>query len=96
MRRDQNLLVVLVCAGAFIANLDSTIVNIALPTLSSEFGDIPSLVSWTVLSYLLCETGFILPFGKLSDIKGCQVRLSVWTWRFHGRINSLRRVFKHR
>lgn len=36
-RRDQNLLVALVCAGAFIANLDSTIVNIALPTLSSEF-----------------------------------------------------------
>ena len=69
-RRDQNLLVALVCAGAFIANLDSTIVNIALPTLSSEFSVSPSVVSWTILAYLLCETGFMLPFGKLSDIKG--------------------------
>ena len=69
-RRDQNLLVALVCAGAFIANLDSTIVNIALPTLSAEFGISPSVVSWTVLAYLLCEAGFMLPFGKLSDIKG--------------------------
>ena len=69
-RRDQNFLLALVCAGAFIANLDSTIVNIALPTLSSEFSVSPSIVSWTVLAYLLCETGFMLPFGKLSDIKG--------------------------
>ena len=69
-RRDQNFLLALVCAGAFIANLDSTIVNIALPTLSSEFGVSPSVVSWTILAYLLCETGFMLPFGKLSDIKG--------------------------
>ena len=69
-RKDQNRLICLVCAGSFIANLDATIVNIALPTLSKEFHISPSIVSWTVLAYLLCETGFMLPFGKLADIKG--------------------------
>lgn len=71
--KDQNLLIALVCAGAFIANLDATIVNIALPTLSAEFNVSPSVVSWTVLAYLLCEAGFMLPFGKLADIKGIKL-----------------------
>ena len=71
--KDQNLLIALVCAGAFIANLDATIVNIALPTLSAEFKVSPSVVSWTVLAYLLCEAGFMLPFGKLADIKGIKL-----------------------
>lgn len=70
--KDQNLLIALVCAGAFIANLDATIVNIALPTLSAEFKVSPSVVSWTVLAYLLCEAGFMLPFGKLADISQVQ------------------------
>jgi EmrB/QacA subfamily drug resistance transporter len=69
-RHSQNRLIALVCLGAFIANLDATIVNIALPTISKEFQVSPSVVSWTVLAYLLCETGFMLPFGKLADIKG--------------------------
>jgi len=71
--KNQNLLIALVCAGAFIANLDATIVNIALPSLSAEFKVSPSVVSWTVLAYLLCETGFMLPFGKLADIKGIKL-----------------------
>jgi EmrB/QacA subfamily drug resistance transporter len=66
----QNRLIAIICAGTFIANLDATIVNITLPTLSEEFSVSPSVVSWAILAYLLCETGFMLPFGKLADITG--------------------------
>ena len=66
----QRWLVALVCAGAFIANLDATIVNIALPTVARDFQVSPSSISWVCLACLLCETGFLLPFGKLADMKG--------------------------
>lgn len=66
----QNILIALICAGAFIANLDATIVNITLPVLSREFSVCPGSVSWTVLAYLLFEAGFMLPMGKLADLKG--------------------------
>ena len=59
--KHQNLLIALICAGAFIANLDATIVNIPLPVLSQEFSVSPSSVSWTVLTSLLFEAGFMLP-----------------------------------
>ncbi|MEE9913461.1 MAG: MFS transporter [Deltaproteobacteria bacterium] len=68
--RHQNALIALICAGAFIANLDTTIVNITLPILSQEFSVSPGTVSWTVLAYLLFEAGFMLPMGKLADMKG--------------------------
>jgi len=66
----QNILIALICAGAFIANLDATIVNITLPVLSREFSVCPGSVSWTVLAYLLFEAGFMLRMGKLADMKG--------------------------
>lgn len=69
-RAGQAKLIALICSGAFIANLDATIVNITLPTLSREFGVSPSAIAWVVLSYLICETGFMLPFGRMAQIRG--------------------------
>ena len=52
------------------ATLDSSIVNIALPTLTKEMGpDLPR-VKWVVISYLLGITALLLPFGRLSDQYG--------------------------
>ena len=58
--------------GVFLANLDGSIVNIALPTLLKEFNVGTSAVSFVVISYLLAMSCFLLLFGKLSDIKGPQ------------------------
>jgi EmrB/QacA subfamily drug resistance transporter len=49
------------------ATLDSSIVNIALPTLTKVLGpDLPR-VKWVVIVYLLMITCLLLPFGRLSD-----------------------------
>ncbi len=49
------------------ATLDSSIVNIALPTLTQELGvDLPH-VKWVVIIYLLVVTCLLLPFGRISD-----------------------------
>ena len=51
------------------ATLDSSIVNIALPTIRREL-DAGDSVEWVVLSYLLTTTSTLLIMGKLSDWLG--------------------------
>lgn len=55
--------------GTFMATLDSSIVNIALPTIRRDLvaGD---SVEWVVLCYLLTTTSTLLIMGKLSDWVG--------------------------
>jgi EmrB/QacA subfamily drug resistance transporter len=52
------------------ATLDSSIVNIALPTLTKEFGAGLYQIKWVVIIYLLGITCVLLPFGRLSDLYG--------------------------
>src|SRR3954468_17529350 len=59
-----------VACGTFMATLDSSIVNIALPTLTKELGADLFRVKWVVIVYLLVITCLLLPFGRLSDQKG--------------------------
>jgi EmrB/QacA subfamily drug resistance transporter len=61
------LLIISISLATFMSALDGTIVNIALPTISSAF-DIPaSTVSWVSTIYLLVMAGCVLIFGKISD-----------------------------
>jgi EmrB/QacA subfamily drug resistance transporter len=50
-----------------IIGLDNTILNVALPTLQSEFDASPSKLQWMVDSYLLVFAGLLLVFGTLGD-----------------------------
>ena len=59
-----------VACGTFMATLDSSIVNIALPTLTKELGTDLERVKWVVIAYLLVITCLLLPVGLLSDQKG--------------------------
>ena len=56
--------------GIFLATIDGSIVNIALPTLVSSFQTDFALVQWVVLSYLLTVTTLMLGIGRLADIYG--------------------------
>lgn len=49
------------------SKLDTTAVNIALPTLARHFNVPLGEVSWVMLSYLLLQTNTMLIFGKLGD-----------------------------
>lgn len=51
----------------FMDGLDSSIVNVALPVMASEYGIDISQSSWIVMSYLIIMAGFILTFGKIAD-----------------------------
>jgi len=61
------------------ATLDSSIVNIALPTLTKELGHTLQQTRWVVLTYLLVITCLLLPLGKLADLVG---RKKIYVWGY--------------
>jgi EmrB/QacA subfamily drug resistance transporter len=58
-----------------IIGLDNTILNVALPTLQSEFDASASTLQWMVDSYLLVFAGLLLVFGTLGDRLGRKLAL---------------------
>jgi EmrB/QacA subfamily drug resistance transporter len=64
------LLTISISLAVFMSALDGTIVNIALPTISTDFNLSSSTVSWVATIYLLVLAGCVLIFGKLADRVG--------------------------
>jgi EmrB/QacA subfamily drug resistance transporter len=58
-----------------IIGVDTTILNIALPTLQDEFHASASTLQWMVDSYLLVFSGLLLVFGTLGDRYGRKLAL---------------------
>lgn len=57
-----------VMVGTFMAPLDASIVNIALPALSAHFLVPVTTVQWVATAYLLTTSALLLSFGRLGDI----------------------------
>lgn len=64
------LILAAVACGTFMATLDSSIVNVALPSITDAFNTTLSHSRWVVISYLFSITGLLLFFGKLADVLG--------------------------
>src|SRR6201991_5215880 len=60
--------VAIACAGAFVAFLDTTIVNIAFPDISASFaGAERSELSWVLDAYFVVIAALLVPAGGLAD-----------------------------
>jgi EmrB/QacA subfamily drug resistance transporter len=59
-----------VMVGAFMALLDTTIVNVALPSMQHALGASDSALSWTVSGYALAFGLVLIPAGRLGDSIG--------------------------
>src|SRR3954453_6720426 len=70
---------VTVAIGTFMATLDSSIVNVSLPSILKYFNSDLATIQWVVLAYLLTITSLLLTFGRLADIWG---RKKVYTIGF--------------
>ncbi len=60
----------IVCLGIFLGTLDTSIINIALPTLAAEFDVSSGDVIWVSLIFILVSTGLGLVMGRLGDLYG--------------------------
>jgi EmrB/QacA subfamily drug resistance transporter len=59
-----------VCIGAFMGQLDASIVTLALPTLQHSFHASLGAVTWVGLSYLLVLVASVAAVGRMSDMVG--------------------------
>lgn len=64
------LVLVAVAMAIFLGTIDGSIVNVALPTLTDEFGTSFGVVQWVSLGYLLTQATLTLGFGRLGDMIG--------------------------
>jgi MFS family permease len=69
------LIVGVACVGAFIAQLDASVVQLALPTLAVEFQITLNQVSWVPIAYLLTLAGLLPVFGRLCEMWGRKAAL---------------------
>lgn len=66
--RGHRASVFVACAGAFLAFLDTTIVNIAFPDISSSFsGSGRDALSWVLDGYFVVIAALLVPAGGLAD-----------------------------
>jgi EmrB/QacA subfamily drug resistance transporter len=57
-----------VSVGTFMATLDGSIVNIALPSIQAAFGVDLAVVEWVSIAYLVVVGSVLLPFGRLGEV----------------------------
>jgi EmrB/QacA subfamily drug resistance transporter len=68
--RKRWLALYVLCLADLMIVLDSTIVNVALPSIHDDLGFSDSSLAWVVNAYLLTFGGFLLLAGRLGDLYG--------------------------
>lgn len=72
----------IVWIGIFMATLDGSIVNVALPTLTKSFDTDITTIEWVVMAYLLTITSLLLSLGRISDMIGRKIIFSAGLFFF--------------
>jgi EmrB/QacA subfamily drug resistance transporter len=68
--RTRWLALIVLCLGDLMIVLDTTIVNVALPSIREDLGFSETSLAWVVNAYLLTFGGFLLLGGRLGDLFG--------------------------
>jgi EmrB/QacA subfamily drug resistance transporter len=68
--RKRWLALIILCLGDLMIVLDSTIVNVALPSIRTDLGFSETALVWVVNAYMLTFGGFLLLGGRLGDLFG--------------------------
>jgi EmrB/QacA subfamily drug resistance transporter len=66
-RRRRFLVLGICCMSLFIVSMDTTIINVALPSISETFGAPISALQWTIDAYVVVLASFLLLSGSTAD-----------------------------
>jgi EmrB/QacA subfamily drug resistance transporter len=64
------LALVILCVGDLMIVVDTTVVNVALPSIRSDLGFSQTSLAWVVNAYMLTFGGFLLLAGRFGDLFG--------------------------
>jgi EmrB/QacA subfamily drug resistance transporter len=68
--RKRWLALYVLCFGVLMIVLDTTVVNVALPSIRQDLGFTETSLVWVVNAYMLTFGGFLLLGGRLGDLYG--------------------------
>jgi EmrB/QacA subfamily drug resistance transporter len=77
MEKHQKLVLAIAVLASFVAFLDGSVINVALPAIMRDLGGGISTQQWVVDAYLITLGSLILVAGSLSDVYGRIVTLRV-------------------
>jgi EmrB/QacA subfamily drug resistance transporter len=60
----------LLVSAQFVVMLDTSIVNVALPSIQADLRLSPTAVTWVINAYVLAFGGLLLLFGRVADLFG--------------------------
>ncbi len=72
-----SILIYTISFASLMVNLDTYVVNVALPSITESFGAVTSDISWIVMAYNLMVVSLLLIFGKLGDTIGLKKLFNV-------------------
>src|SRR5579884_632221 len=68
--RTRWLALVILCVGDLMIVVDTTVVNVALPSIRHDLGFSQTSLAWVVNAYMLTFGGFLLLAGRFGDLFG--------------------------
>ncbi len=82
MSRPQRLILTIAILASFVAFLDGTLINVALPAIEAELGGGLTTQQWVVDAYLITLGSLILLAGSISDAFGRLLVLRIGLYGF--------------
>jgi DHA2 family methylenomycin A resistance protein-like MFS transporter len=70
LTRSRGAVLLTMCAGMFLVQLDVTVVNVALPTMGTELGAALPELQWVVDGYAVVLASLLLCGGAVGDVLG--------------------------
>ncbi len=67
---EKNAVLIVATLSSFLTPFMGSSINIALPTIGSEFRMNAILLAWVATAYLLSASVFLVPMGRIADIYG--------------------------
>ena len=90
------LVLAVMSIGTLIVFLDGTVINTALPNISTKLSATTSQLQWVVDSYILVLAGLLLLGGTMGDRFGRRRWMSIGLLIFVGRLRARRPLEHHR
>jgi EmrB/QacA subfamily drug resistance transporter len=69
-RQRRRVALGLLVSAQFVVMLDTSIVNVALPTIQTRLGLSPTAITWVINAYVLAFGGLLLLSGRAADLFG--------------------------
>ncbi len=70
LKNSPYIILAISVVASFTTAFMGSAINVALPSISSEFSSSAVLLGWIATAYILTSVAFLIPVGKLSDIHG--------------------------